>query len=111
MATANNSDDLWGAVSLDNWEDVLFIKDRIATEEDVKLGRAVFYLENEGTGTEHQALDIQIPSLAHQIDQETKEKKLVIVIQAEKADEQEVIGLRYFEGGNAVCLLFELEFV
>ena len=111
MVTANSSDDLWGVVSLDTWEDVLFIKDRIATEEDVKLGRAVFYIENEGTGTEHQALDIQIPSLAHHIDQDTGEKKLVIVIQAEKTDEQQVIGLRYLEGGNAVCLLFELEFV
>jgi hypothetical protein len=107
----NNSDDLWGPVSLDNWEDVLFIKGRVATEEDVKLGRAVFYINNEKSKTDHGPIDIQIPSLAHHIDQETGERTLVVVIQAEKANEQEVVGLRYFEGGNGACLLFELEFV
>jgi hypothetical protein len=85
-------------------------KNRIATEEDVKLGRAVFYID-EGDEIVHQPLNIQIPSLANHTDKETGEKNLVVVIQAERTDEQEVVGLRYFEGGNGVCLLFELEFV
>jgi hypothetical protein len=106
MELINNSEDVWGPIGLNDWENILFIKNRIATEEDVKLGRAVFYIES----VDHTPIDIQIPSLAYQVDKETGEKKLVIVIQAETTGEEEVVGIRYFEGGNGVCMLHELEF-
>jgi hypothetical protein len=48
--------------------------------------------------------------LAYQLVEETGEKKLVIMIQAETTGEEKVVGVRYFEGGNGVCMLHELEF-
>ena len=103
------NDNLWGPVMLNNWQTVLYIKNKIATEQDVIDGKAVFYIGN--CDGEHNALNIPIPSTAYHIDNETSEKKLVIVIQAEKANDQEVIGIRYFDGGNGICLLGELEFI
>jgi hypothetical protein len=110
MTTNANSDDLWGPIKFDNWEETNFIKGKTATEEDVKSGNAVFYIEKE-EHVDQQPLDIQIPSLAYQLDEETGEKKLVVIIQAEKAGDQELVGIRYFEGGNGVCMSHELEFI
>jgi hypothetical protein len=110
MAMGDNSDDLWGPIKLDDWEKVLFIKDRIATEEDVKSGRAVFYVKNDEVNEYHQPIDIEIPSLAYHVD-ETGERKMVVMIQTETTGEQELAGIRFFEGGNGVCMLDELEFI
>lgn len=105
----NDLDNLWGPISPDSWRTISFIKNQIATEEDVKLGKAVFYIDDQEL--EHFPIDIEIPKLAYQINQETGEKILSVVIQAEKIGEEEIVGLRYFDGGNGVCALFELEFV
>lgn len=75
----------------------------------MKLGKAVFYMDNPEL--EHFPIDIEIPMLAYQIDRETREKTLSVVIQAEKVGKQELVGVRYFDGGNGVCALFEIEFI
>lgn len=103
-----NEDALWEVINLSNWKQTPHIKNKIATEQDVIEGRAVFYI-NEGQ--EHQVLDVQIPALAYQIDEESNSKVLVIVIQAEKVDDTELAGVRYLEGGNGICTWSELEFV
>lgn len=36
---------------------------------------------------------------------------MVVVIQGEQTADKEVIGYRMFDGGNGVCLLWELEFL
>ncbi len=108
MKEQNDFKNLWGAVALEDWASVSFIEGRIANEEDVESGCAVFCIDNSEI---HTHLEIQLPSLANQIDEGTGEKKLVIVIQGEKAGDQEIVGLRYFEGGNAVCMLHEIEFI
>lgn len=78
----HNSNELWGPIEPDNWKSVSFIKNQIATEEDVKVGKAVFYIDKQEL--EHFPIDIEIPSLAYQIKEETGEKTLSILIQAEK---------------------------
>lgn len=100
--------DLWGPIISENWNKVSFIKNRIATINDVESGCAVFYFENTES---HTPLDIPLPSLGNQVDEETGSKKLVVVIQAEKVAEEEIVGIRYLDGGNGVCHLHEIEFV
>ena len=101
-------ENLWGSIQLINWLQTPHIKDKLATNQDVLDGRAVFYIDGE---TEiHQMLNIPIPSLAYYTDNETHEKNLVIIIQGEKADDKELVGIRFSNGGNGVCLLWELDF-
>src|SRR3990167_5051729 len=69
-------------VELNDWKNVPFTKGRLATKEDINLGRAIFEIDPEGQ--EHIPLEIAIPSLAYHIDQETNEKTKVIVIQGEQ---------------------------
>lgn len=102
-------ENLWGAIELSKWQQTPYIKDMIATEQDVKNGRAVFYVENYGV--DHEPLNISIPSVAYQFDEENNSKELAIVIQGERVGENEYVGVRYMEGGNGVCRLSELEFV
>ncbi|GAA4747035.1 hypothetical protein [Flavisolibacter ginsenosidimutans] len=103
-----NEDALWEAIDFSTWKQIPHIKSKIATEQDVIEGRAVFYIND---GQDHQVLDVQIPVLAYQIDGESDSKVLVIVIQAEKVDDTELAGVRYLEGGNGVCTWSELELV
>ena len=37
----------WAAVDPSSWNEVPFIEQRFATEEDVRCGRAVFYVEGK----------------------------------------------------------------
>jgi hypothetical protein len=98
---------LWGAVDLQNWKQTPHIKNKIATEQDVIDGRAVFFIEN--CDEEHKPLNINLPSIAFQIDEESNSKELVVIVQAEKVGEDEFVGVRYIEGGNGVCRLSEVE--
>jgi hypothetical protein len=102
-----SDDELWGQIDFNKWSQVPHIKERIATEQDVIEGRAVFYINDGGEG--HQTLDIPIPSIAYHVDSETNEKTMVVVIQGEQSADKEVIGYRMLDGGNGVCLLWELE--
>ncbi|WP_147431756.1 hypothetical protein [Tenacibaculum discolor] len=96
-------------INLKNWTETPHISGRLATEEDVKNGNATFRIE--GKRQEHEALDVKIPSLAYHIDQKTNMKTPVVVIQGEQIGDQKVVGIRYLDGTDGVCLLFELEFV
>lgn len=99
----------WGQLDLTNWSDTPFISDRIAAEQDVIDGCAVFYIQD--SVEKHCSLNITLPSLAYQVDPDTNKKTLAVVIQAENVDGEEVVGVRYLEGGNGICKLSELEFV
>lgn len=94
---------------LSNWEETPHVSGRVGTKEDMTEGRAVFAIN--GKGHEHVVLDIQIPALAYFINDESKTKELVVVIQAERAGAEEVIGIKYMNGKPAACTLAELEFI
>jgi hypothetical protein len=99
----------WGQIDLANWLETPFIANRIAVEQDIIDGLAVFCVP-EAIG-KHYPINIPLPSLAYQIDPDTKEKTLVVVIQAESTDEGGIVGVRYLEGGNGICDLNELELI
>ncbi|MGG5486027.1 hypothetical protein [Gaetbulibacter sp. PBL-D1] len=92
-----------------NWKDIPHVSGRLATDEDVKSGSATFRIEN--IEQEHKVLDIKIPALAYHINQETNEKLPVVVIQGEQVGDQNIVGIKFLDGTDGVCLLFELEFV
>ena len=84
---------------------------RPATDDDVKAGSAVFILQSEGEaiGT---PIDIPIPQYAYHVDQESGKKTPCVVIQAEEANGQEVVGALQVSDRSALAgLLFEFEFL
>ena|ERR1700730_3893159 len=99
-------DSLWGKVELERWQNTPCLRGRVAHEQDVKDGRAVFCLGNaEEIGAIH--VDIGLPHCA--IVSADGEKVPAIVIQSERADEKHYIGYRPISGGNGICVLSEVE--
>ena len=103
-----NEDDLWGNVNMQDWQNTPCIFGRIAVEEDVKAGRAVFYLQ-EPKEIGAKPLELELPSCAILFDEESNEELPVIVIQAEEAGDTTYIGHRFLNGGNGICTLAEVE--
>lgn len=104
----NSPDLLWGPLDINQWKTVPSISGRLATEVDVKEGRAVFYLDNaEEIGAE--PMSMILPGCA--ILKTEKEPVPVVVIQAEKVEAQKYIGYRDLFGGNGICTLDELELI
>jgi hypothetical protein len=97
----------WGPIKPERWSEVPAIRNRPATEWDVHGGIAVFYGDNEV----REALPLTLPQPAFHVDAETGNKTPVVVIQAESTRDQNIVGVRYLDGGNGVCLLDELMFV
>ena len=97
------------SIDISNWRKLSHIKNRIATQNDVNKGDAIFQIIPKGK--KHIALNIQIPSLAYLINLENKTKILVVVTQAEKAGNETVIGIKYLDGSIGACTLEELEFI
>ena len=104
-----DSVDLWAAIDIKSWDKTPAINGRLATENDVTNGYAVYYIDNKSP--DHKPLDIQLPKLAYWTDTDTKKEKLVVVIQIETTPKDTIVGFRNIEGGNAVCLLYELKFL
>ncbi len=92
-----------------DWSATPAINGRVATEEDVKKGLAIFYINAKG-GV-HTPYSIQLPALAYLTDFETKKESLVIVIQIESTSSGIVAGYRNIDGGSGACLLHELRFL
>lgn len=85
-----------------------FVKDRPATEEDVKKGCAAFVIKahNQLAGT---PLNIKIPQYAIHVDEKTGKEAPVVVIQAEENAGIQAVG--YAEVGSSAigaALLREL---
>jgi hypothetical protein len=102
-------DPLWGPIDRARWRRVPHTSGSLATEKDVKAGRAVFFLGNVDELPAEPAT-IPLPALALWSDPELGAHRPVIVIQIE-IGEQQFAGIRFLEGGNGVCLLEELEMI
>ena len=98
-------DKLWGPIEVKKWKETPCISGRLASETDVRQGRAVFYL----AGGAVVPMKIPLPACAIHHDQETKQATPVILIQAEESPKAKTIGFRFLTGGNGVCTLAELE--
>jgi len=102
------SADLWGPIDPSSWKTVPCIVGRMAEEQDVVEGLAVFFLKNyTDFGGKHHA--IALPHFAIWTDPETSEQIPGIIIQAEHGDGQILVGFRPLVGGNVVGLLGEFQ--
>lgn len=95
---------MWESFSAEDWESLPHIAGRVAKEQDVKDGIAVFYFPENSF-----ALDAILPTCVIQINPETGHRRPAVVIQAEQAGEHVYLGLRYLSGGNGICHLEEVE--
>lgn len=103
-------EDLWASIDVLRWEDVPCLVDRVATEEDVREGRAVFYLRSpEEIGAEY--TDIGLPHCAILTVEDGPQQVPVIIIQSERAGDKHYIGFRFLNGGNGIGLLPEFELI
>lgn len=103
----DSNKDLWTPIILKNWKQTSAINNRVANENDVKEGRAVYYIE--GDYKDHKPIKINLPKLANLTDFDTKQKELVVVIQIEETPKGTVVGYRNFTGGNGAGLLNDFE--
>jgi hypothetical protein len=111
MADARaEQEDIWGPISMRNWRDTPCVAGRVATEDDVKAGRAAFYLELSEGQASH-PFDLNLPSCAILRDEDGAAIP-VIVIQVETGNNgsvQVLAGYRPLTGGNGLCMFYELE--
>jgi len=96
---------MWEEIDSKNWKNVPFISGRVATENDVEVGRAVFHIPS---GSE--PYDTELPLFAVQIDGENNTRVPCVAIQIESHPEGTAVGVRYFNGGNGVGMASEFEF-
>jgi hypothetical protein len=83
-----------------------FISGRTATDDDVRAGNAVFVLGSDGRPV-GEPMSLTIPQyVTHNGD---RERWPAILVQAERADDQEIVGIRYFDGRVGVAALSECE--
>src|ERR1022692_721031 len=102
--SSTNREDLWGAVDRQAWRETPCTIGRAANEQDVREGRAVFYVEGPS-----EPVGLTLPHCGL-LREENGQKLLVIIIQAESHQAGEVlIGYRPLRGGNGICTLHEVD--
>jgi hypothetical protein len=101
--------ELWMTIDPSDWRNVPFIEGRPAQEEDVKCGRAVFYIE----GAQSKATEgISLPALARLKMEDGKSEKVIIIqVESSTKNDDVIAGYRTFAGGNGVATLRELEII
>jgi len=102
------SEEPWGEIDIQQWQTLPHVTSRLASEADVKDGRAVFYLGNADQIVTA-PYDVGLPHCALLVDEESGEKIPVIIVQAERAGEVILVGYRFLTGGNGMCTLSEIE--
>ena len=91
-------------------DEIAYVSGRVATEEDINSGAAVFLLQSEGISI-GSPIDMDIPQYAIHIGQDGVRSK-VIIIQAESANNQNVIGaISVADGTFLAALLNEFDFL
>jgi len=76
---------------------------RSATEEDVKAGRAVFFVDG---GSEPVEMPLPCAAIQH-LEDGTKQR--VVVIQAERLDSGVILGVLPLAGGNGTCSMQDVD--
>ena len=95
-------EDLWGPIDQDHWRATPCISGRQATEQDVKDGRAVFYVNGSTIPA-----DFALPACGFQRLEDGTEQR-VVVIQAEVIPDGTLLGVRPLTGGNGICSSYEV---
>jgi hypothetical protein len=103
-------ENMWGAIDPAQWRTTPCVVARLAVEEDVKAGAAVFFLRNhEEYGCTPYA--IELPQLATWRDPESGNLVPGVIVQAEHGDGKVLVGFRPLSGGNLLGLLEEFHLV
>jgi len=102
-----SKNNLWGPIDAQKWEATPCVVGRLASEQDVKEGKAVFYISGDLSGVKPIGISLPACALYHEV--ASKEATPVILIQAEETPKAQTIGFRFISGGNGVCTLAELE--
>ncbi len=104
LVMAEQPDNLWGQIRPEAWRDTPCTPGRVAIEDDVREGRAVFYIDGPS-----QAAEVRLPRCAL-LHEEGGKVLPVILIQAESRSDGEVlVGYRPLVGGNGICMLGEVD--
>jgi hypothetical protein len=98
-------DKLWGPIDMAHWRATPCVTGRLAIEQDVKEGRAVFYIAGEQSTLKPIPLLLPACAILH----DEKKATPVILIQAEESPEIKEVGYRNLSGGNGICTIAELE--
>ena len=105
-----NPKEIWSAIDLAQWAATPCVAGRLAIEEDVKAGRAVFFLNNhEEFGCA--SYDVSLPHLAIWSDPQSGALIRGVIVQAEHADGKVLVGFRPLSGGNVLATLEEFHLV
>ena len=100
-------ENIWAAISFENWNKTPATYGKLAKEDDVKAGRAVFYLKDHGSNNTTPYTDIKLPSCAI-LKEESGNFTNIVIIQIENAANQVIVGYRMIQGGNGACTLPEI---
>ena len=95
-------EELWGPIDQEHWQATPCITGRQATEQDVKDGSAVFYIQGVAAPAE-----MPLPSCGFQLMEDGTEQA-VVVIQAEITPDGTLFGVRHLAGGNGICMQNEV---
>ena len=96
---------MWEEIKIENWKCVPFTSGRVATDQDVEDGNAVFHIPSGS-----KPYETGLPLFAIQISEDESKRVPCVVIQVENCTEGTAVGVRYFEGGNGVGMANEFEF-
>lgn len=95
---------MWEKIDLDKWRETPCVSGRVATEEDIKNGHAVFAIPSGS-----HPYEIQLPLCAVQLNEETQQRTPCIAIQIEETENKIIIGVRYLAGGNGIGTSEDIE--
>lgn len=91
------------AIDIKKWRETPHVSGRTATDADVNAGRAVFAVGGE-------PVELDLPTCAIVTEEEIGEPTPVIVIQAERLEDNTVaVGFRFLDGGTGIASLDEVE--
>ena len=91
-------EDLWGPIDEEHWKATPCLHGRQATEQDVKDGLAVYYVNGATTPA-----NLVLPACGYQ-KLEGGTEQAVVVIQAEVIPDGTLLGVRPLSGGSGICL-------
>jgi hypothetical protein len=95
---------LWGSIDVNRWQQTACLCGRVADEQDVKDGRAVFYLHGDEPAA---YVDIGLPHCAILL--MDGQYIPIVIIQSEIVDKKHYLGYRPMSGCNGICLFSEVQ--
>ncbi|HEX6098376.1 MAG TPA: hypothetical protein VF432_18800 [Thermoanaerobaculia bacterium] len=90
-------------IDLEKWRETPHVSGRAATDADVNAGRAVFAVGGE-------PVELDLPACAIVTEEEIGEPTPVIIIQAERLEDDTVaVGFLFLDGGTGIASLDDVE--